>query len=112
MTQSQSSILNFTGGEWKKSSSYEMLEVVNPANAKTLTLVPLSTPQEVEQAAQEAHQAFEIWKRVPPTERIQYLFRLKELLEEHIDDLACTITIENGKHTGAQAGNVLRHPSA
>lgn len=108
MTQSQSSILNFTGGEWKKSSSYEMLEVVNPANAKTLTLVPLSTPQEVEQAAQEAHQAFEIWKRVPPTERIQYLFRLKELLEEHIDDLACTITIENGKTLKEAQGELRR----
>jgi malonate-semialdehyde dehydrogenase (acetylating)/methylmalonate-semialdehyde dehydrogenase len=108
MTQSQSSILNFTGGEWKKSSSSEMLEVVNPANAKTLTMVPLSTPQEVEQAAQEAHQAFESWKRVPPTERIQYLFRLKELLEEHFDDLACTITIENGKTLKEAQGEMRR----
>jgi len=108
MTQSQSSILNFTGGEWKKSSSSDMLEVVNPANAKTLTMVPLSTPQEVDQAAQEAHQAFEIWKRVPPTERIQYLFRLKELLEEHFDDLACTITIENGKTLKEAQGEMRR----
>ena len=97
MTETNSAILNFVGGQWQKSSSLEMQEVVNPATAKLLTRVPLSTSQEVDQAVEVANQAFENWKRVPPADRIQYLFRLKDLLEENFDDLARTITIENGK---------------
>jgi len=108
MPQTKSAILNFIGGEWLKSSSADMQDVVNPATAKTLTRVPLSTSQEVDQAVQGAAQAFESWKRVPPADRIQYLFRLKDLLEEHIDDLARTITIENGKTLKESQGELRR----
>ena len=97
MAKTSSTILNYIGGDWRASSSGDVLEVVNPATAKTISTVPLSTPQEVDQAVQEANLAFESWKRIPPANRIQHLFRLKDLLEQHFDDLACTITIENGK---------------
>jgi malonate-semialdehyde dehydrogenase (acetylating)/methylmalonate-semialdehyde dehydrogenase len=108
MSEDKSTILNFIGGEWQPSTTAEVLEVVNPATAKTLTRVPLSTVQEVDQAAQKAAGAFERWKRVPPTERIQFLFRLKQLMEAHIDELACTITIENGKTLGEAKGEMRR----
>ena len=51
--------------------------------------------------------AFTDWRAVPPAERIQYLFRLKQLLEEHFEDIARTITMENGK-TLAEARGELR----
>ena len=108
MAQTDSAILNFIGGQWQKSSSPEMQEVVNPATAKILTRVPLSTSQEVDLAVEEAAQAFESWKRVPPADRIQYLFRLKDLLEENFDDLARTITIENGKTLKESQGEIRR----
>ena len=41
--------------------------------------------------------AFPAWRRTPPEDRIQYLFKLKQLLEERVDDLARICTLENGK---------------
>jgi len=108
MAQSPNSILNFIGGEWQASGTTDTQEVINPATGKTISNVPLSTPKEVDQAVQKAEQAFENWRRVPPTERIQYLFRLKELLENHFDDISCTITIENGKTLNEARGEMRR----
>ena len=108
MAQTSNTILNYIGGDWRASSSGDVLEVVNPATAKTISTVPLSTPQEVDQAVQEANQAFESWKRIPPADRIQYLFRLKGLLDQHFDDLAWTITIENGKTLKEAQGEMRR----
>src|SRR4029077_15803860 len=64
---------------------------------EVLTHTPLSTRADVDAAVQTAAEAFPAWRRTPPGERIQYLFKLKNLLEEHIDELARLITLENGK---------------
>lgn len=108
MAQKASTILNFIAGDWQASSSEDVLSVVNPATGRQIAGVPLSTLAEVDQAVQEALLAFETWKRVPPSERIQYLFKLKDLLEEHFDDLARTITIENGKTLSESQGEMRR----
>jgi len=83
---------NYINGEWCTSSATNYLDVINPATAEVLGTVPLSPATEVEQAAVAAATAFTTWRRTPPTERVQYLFKLKNLLEEHFDELARTIT--------------------
>ncbi|MFO3796282.1 MAG: aldehyde dehydrogenase family protein, partial [Anaerolineales bacterium] len=90
-------ILNYIGGEWRKPQAREYLEVSNPATAELLTRTPLCGAEEVDAAARAAQAAFAEWRRTPVVERVQYLFRLKNLLEENFEDLARTITIENGK---------------
>ncbi|MGW8251720.1 MAG: aldehyde dehydrogenase family protein, partial [Anaerolineales bacterium] len=90
-------LYNFINGEWKASSATDWLDVHNPATGNVLQHVPLSPAQEVDQAVQAAQQAFQSWRRVPPTERIQYLFELKDLLEYNFDDLSRMIVEENGK---------------
>jgi len=100
-------LLNYVNGEWRKSSSGSTLNVYNPATAEVLAEVPLSTPEEVDQVAQIAAAAQDFWRRVPPTERVQYLFKLKPLLEEHLDALSRMITMENGK-TFAEAKGEMR----
>ncbi len=100
-------LANYINGAWRPSQSAQLLDVHNPATAQVLARVPLSPPQEVDQAAQAAATAFASWRRVPPVERVQYLFRLKNLLEEHIDDLSRSITNENGK-TFAEAKGEMR----
>ncbi len=52
---------------------------------------------EVNAAIEAAAAAFPEWRRTPPEDRIQPLFKLKMLLEEHLDELGRLITIENGK---------------
>lgn len=93
-------LLNYINGEWCASKATEFLDVVNPATAEVLTQVPLSPKEDVEAATVAAQTAFTSWRRIPPTERVQYLFKLKFLLEEHIDELSRTITLECGKTLG------------
>lgn len=88
---------NYINGAWCASSATESLEVRNPATAELLCLVPLSPAQDVDQAAQAAQAALADWRNTPPTERIQYLFKLKNLLEENLEEISRTITMECGK---------------
>lgn len=90
-------LLNFINGAWAQSSTSNVLNVNNPATAQVIAQVPISPASEVDAAAQAAQTAFKEWRRVPVTDRIQYLFRLKQLLEDNIDDIAKTITNECGK---------------
>lgn len=108
MAKQPTTIMNYFGGAWLASQSEEKLDIVNPATAKSIGKVPLSSPEEVDLAVKEASAAYQVWKRVPPTERIQYLFRLKDLLETHFDEISCTITIENGKTFKEAQGEMRR----
>src|SRR6266508_725449 len=98
---------NYINGTWQRSRATEFVDVRNPATAETLVRVPITPSDEVDAAAQAAQTAFESWRRTPPLERIQYLFRLKNLLEEHYKDIARTLTQECGK-TLAEAEAELR----
>ncbi|QKD81195.1 CoA-acylating methylmalonate-semialdehyde dehydrogenase [Thermoleptolyngbya sichuanensis A183] len=88
---------NYINGQWCASAATDYLDVVNPATCEVLAKVPLSPAHEVDDAAQAAAAAFQTWRRVPAGDRIQYLFKLKSLLEENLDDLSRTITLECGK---------------
>jgi malonate-semialdehyde dehydrogenase (acetylating)/methylmalonate-semialdehyde dehydrogenase len=101
-------LLNYINGEWRQSSTAEYLDVINPATNDVLGQVPLSPASEVDQAAQAAANALAEWRRTPAADRIQYLFRLKYLLEEHFEDIASTITMECGKTIGESRGEMRR----
>ena len=90
-------LTNYINGHWTDSSASEWRDVVNPATGETLAQVPLADAAEVNQAVEAAAAAFPEWRRTPPEDRIQPLFKLKMLLEDHIDDIARIITQENGK---------------
>lgn len=101
-------LLNYIDGKWCESTTSEYLDVHNPATGDCLAHVPLSTPAEVDQAACAAAKAQLEWQRVPATQRIQYLFRLKELMEQNFEALARQITIENGKVLDDAKGEMRR----
>lgn len=90
-------ILNYVAGEWREPNASEYLDVINPATGVTLARTPFSGKDEVELAAQAAAAALPGWRRIPAQERIQYLFKLKFLLEDHLDELSRLITDECGK---------------
>jgi malonate-semialdehyde dehydrogenase (acetylating)/methylmalonate-semialdehyde dehydrogenase len=98
---------NYVNGAWRRAAASEFADVTNPATAELLARTPLSAAADVDAAVQAAAAAFPAWRRTPPGERVQYLFRLKNLLEENIDELARIITIENGK-TFAEAKAEMR----
>ncbi len=99
---------NYIEGQWRESSATETLAVVNPATGEELGRTPLSPAAEVDQAAQAAARAFPLWRRVPVTDRVQFLFRLKTLLEDQFEDLARTITMEAGKTLAESRGELRR----
>lgn len=101
-------VKNYINGEWCDSSATSYLDVVNPATAELLAKVPLGTSAEVNQAVEAAAVAFVSWRRTPATERVQYLFKLKVLLDENFEDLARTITQECGKTLAESKGEMQR----
>src|SRR5437763_2188970 len=98
---------NYVNGAWRRATASEFADVTNPATAELLARTPLSAAADVDAAVQAAAAAFPAWRRTPAGERIQYLFKLRNLLEENIDELARIITTENGK-TFAEARAEMR----
>ena len=99
---------NYVDGEWCRVDASEHATVTNPATAEVLGRVPLSPASEVDRAVRAAGRAFDEWRRVPVTDRVQFLFRLKRLLEEDLDDLARTISLECGKTLAESRGELRR----
>ncbi len=99
---------NYINGAWRRSASAEFFEVSNPATSELIARTPMSSAADVDAAVQAAAEAFPAWRRTPPGERVQYLFRLKNLLEEHIDELSRLITLENGKTFGEAKAELRR----
>ncbi len=88
---------NYINGQWQRSTASQYLEVINPATAEVIAQTPLGGAEDVNAAVAAAATAFPEWRRTPPEERIQYLFKFKQLLEENFEGLARLITMENGK---------------
>jgi malonate-semialdehyde dehydrogenase (acetylating)/methylmalonate-semialdehyde dehydrogenase len=101
-------LLNYVGGKWQRSQAGTFLDVRNPATSETIVRVPLSSRDEVGEAVQAAQVAFADWRRTPPIERVQYLFKFKRLLEEHFDEIARLTTEECGKTLAESRGELQR----
>src|SRR2546427_6363166 len=99
---------NYIGGDWVSPATAGYLDITNPATGEQLGRVPLSGAREVDQAVAAAQAAFLKWREVPPVVRARYLFKLKVLMEEQFDDLAATVTRENGKTLDEAKGSVRR----
>jgi malonate-semialdehyde dehydrogenase (acetylating)/methylmalonate-semialdehyde dehydrogenase len=90
-------ILNYINGAWTKPTVTEYLDVINPATGGVIAKTPLSTKADVDAAAKSASEAFPAWRRTPVNDRVQYLFKLRNLMREHMDEIAKLITDECGK---------------
>jgi malonate-semialdehyde dehydrogenase (acetylating)/methylmalonate-semialdehyde dehydrogenase len=95
-------------GEWVESESSEANEVFNPAEGKPIGKIPFSTKEEVDSAADAADRAFESWRELPVGDRVQYLFRLKNVMEAHAEELATLNTLNHGKTLQESRGDLKR----
>ena len=105
---SNDQLLDFVDGAWCRSTATEALPVMNPATDEGIAVLPISPAADVDTAVQAATHAFPEWRQTLAGERAQYLFKLKTLLEEHLDELARTITNECGKTFAEAAGEMRR----
>jgi len=98
---------NFIGGEWVQSKG-EIKDVVNPVTCQTIAKVPISTKDEIDAAVEAAKEAFPDWRTTTPVARARCLFRLKELLEEHFEEVSRIQTQEHGKTIDESRGETRR----
>jgi malonate-semialdehyde dehydrogenase (acetylating)/methylmalonate-semialdehyde dehydrogenase len=101
-------VANFVGGETIVSSSQRKLPVTNPTTGEVIAEVPMSTAAELDAAVVRAAEAQQGWGSTPVKDRVQVLFRMKALMEAHVDRLAATIVEENGKTREEALGSILR----
>ena len=85
-------ILNYINGEWVKPTVKEYFDVINPATGEVIAKTPLGTKADVDAAAKAASEALVSWRRVPVNDRVQYLFKLRNLMRENGDEIARMIT--------------------
>src|SRR5689334_13130436 len=90
-------ILNYINGEWVKPKVREYFDVINPATGEMIAKTPLCNKADVDAAAKAAADAFISWRRTPVQDRVQYLFKLRDLLRSNHDEIARLITDEAGK---------------
>jgi malonate-semialdehyde dehydrogenase (acetylating)/methylmalonate-semialdehyde dehydrogenase len=98
---------NYVAGSWTDADAAADAPALDPARGAETARVPCSGVEDVRRAAEAAARAFPSWRRTPPGERVQVLFRLKALLEGARESLARGITGECGK-TLAEADAELR----
>src|SRR5438445_9151954 len=86
-------------GEWVDSVSGRTFETINPATGEVITRVVEGGKEDVDRAVAAARRAFESgpWKKMSARERGRLLYKLADLVEQHIDELAALETLDNGK---------------
>ncbi len=98
----------YVNGQWEAASGRKMGEVTNPATGAVIAHVPYATAEDVDRAVKTAHEAFLKWRNVPVVDRVQVLYRFKDLLEKHHSEIAATLTRENGKTADDAKAEVRR----
>src|SRR5690349_1847258 len=104
----QETLKNYIAGRWEYASATDTIPVHNPATGGVIAAAPLSGPADVEKAVRAAATALQTWRRTPPGDRIQPLFRLKTLLDAQFSEIARLITNECGKTLGEAEGELRR----
>ena len=101
-------VLNYIDGKWIAPQAVDFVDVVNPGTGELLTRTPLCSKADVDQAAAAASVALPAWRNTPAQDRIQFLFKLKALLEANLDEIARIITMECGKTFDESRGEMVR----
>ncbi|GAA0995423.1 aldehyde dehydrogenase family protein [Subtercola frigoramans] len=86
-------------GEWVAPSSGDYIESLDPATGTILTEIARGTSADVDDAVSAARRALEspAWSRMTPAARSALLWRLADLIEQHIDELSELETLDQGK---------------
>lgn len=95
---------NYIGGQWIETN--EQMDVYNPADGKKIGSVPRAGKKEAKQAVDAAAEAFPGWSRKTANERGDLLRRWHQLIEEHTEELARIMTVEQGKPLQEAAGEI------
>lgn len=95
-------------GEWKESKTTNWTPVTDSSTGEVIAEVPCCTAQEVEEAIEAANAAFPAWSRMSLSKRTQMLFRWRNILSDHLEELTLLCAKEVGKTLVEAKGDVLK----
>ena len=101
-------ITHFIHGKNVSGESQRFSDVFNPATGQVTGRIPLATVSDVQSAIASAQSAFPAWAATTPLNRARVMFKYKELLEKHADEIAMAITKEHGKVFSDAKGELTR----
>jgi phenylacetaldehyde dehydrogenase len=89
----------FIDGQWVDAASGETFETTNPATGETLATVAAGDVSDIDRAVRAARRAFEDgpWGRLTPSDRGRIIWKIGDLILDHLDELAQLETLDNGK---------------
>ncbi len=96
---------NYINGEWLEFEG-EVAQVINPATGESVTEVPLSSSQTVDEAVAAAKVAQKEWAQVPAPIRGELLYRVGQIMADRKEKLSELLTLENGKVIEEARGEV------
>jgi len=99
---------NYIDGEWVEAKTDRYLDVTNPASGEVIGKVPLSSKADMDAAIKSSHEAWWDWRTTPPIVRARYMFKIKEILEKHFEDVSRVATQEHGKSIDEARGETRR----
>ncbi|MEZ4483474.1 MAG: CoA-acylating methylmalonate-semialdehyde dehydrogenase [Syntrophotaleaceae bacterium] len=92
--------------EWRESKTEKYMAIMNPSLGVQIAETPCCTTEEVEEAVQSAKKAFVEWSAKPAAIRTQILFKFRDLVNQHFDELATILATEMGKNLNEARGDV------
>src|SRR5690606_36389893 len=87
---------NFDDGDWRDTHG-DPIDRHTPATGDLAAVAPRSLSRDVDAAVRSAVRAFATWRKTLPAERARHLHRLAEVCATRVDELAVSITREQGK---------------
>jgi len=99
---------HYVGGQHVNGTSGRFADVYNPATGEVQSKVALASAAEVRTAVENSRDALQSWAHTPPARRAQVMFKFRDLLVQHTDELAELISKEHGKTLPDAKGEVGR----
>lgn len=89
----------FIDGQWQDAVSGKTFATIDPATEETIADVAEGDAADVDRAAKAARKAFEsgAWSRMDARDRGKVMYRLADLIEEEMEELAALESLDNGK---------------
>ncbi|HHU43949.1 MAG: CoA-acylating methylmalonate-semialdehyde dehydrogenase [Bacillota bacterium] len=98
----------FTNNQFVESKTDKYYDVFNPSTGEQIAKCPRITTEEVRQVIENAQKGYEVWSSMPVTRRVQVLYKVKQLLEENLEELTILLATEHGKAYREAQGDVLK----
>ena len=95
-------------GEWKDSKTTKWMEVTDSSTGEVIAEVPCCTEEEVLEAIASAEAAFPEWSMLSLSKRTQMMFKWRDVLVKHIDELTVLCSKELGKNLAEARGDILK----